>query len=287
MPAHVQPLGHPVAPRRAGRERHRLAGVLGVVADQPGEEADAEADARARPRPARPPRRCAAGRGSPRARGSGVTRAPRGRRSSAPRGVAAGTREPGRAATAGDVVGADDRPAERRGSASPDQSRAQTGCGPRAAATSTTTRPRGTSSSPQPAQEDDRVAADADVAVGQQRGLPATLPRHGVEDVASQRRRPAAAGLPDRLVHDVDAEHHVPALGQRGGEAPGAAADVERRPVALVEQPGRRRRRARPTPPDVEAGSRRTVRSWSRATHRRPGMRGNRRRRWLSSWPGR
>ena len=47
----VQPLGDPVAPGRRHRERHRVVGVLRVVADQPGREADAEADAQPQPHP--------------------------------------------------------------------------------------------------------------------------------------------------------------------------------------------------------------------------------------------
>ena len=51
----------------------------------------------------------------------------------------------------------------------------------------------------QPAQQRDRVAADADVAVGEQRGAPAALARQRREDVAAQRRRPRAYGLADGL----------------------------------------------------------------------------------------
>ena len=55
-------------------------------------------------------------------------------------------------------------------------------------ARSATTRPPGASSWREPAQQAHRVAADADVAVGEQRGLPAALARHRVEDVAQDRR---------------------------------------------------------------------------------------------------
>ena len=48
---HVQALGEPVAPARAGRERDRVARQLGVVADQAGDEADPEAHAEPQPDP--------------------------------------------------------------------------------------------------------------------------------------------------------------------------------------------------------------------------------------------
>ena len=49
--------------------------------------------------------------------------------------------------------------------------------------------PRAATSSPARSSRRDRVTADADVAVGEQRGLPAALAGQPVEDVAAQRRR--------------------------------------------------------------------------------------------------
>ena len=100
-----------------------------------------------------------------------------------------------------------------------------------------------------------RVAADPDVAVGEQGGLPPALARHRVEDAAAQGRDAAGAGLPDRLRHDVDAEHCVAGQGEGLGHPAGAAADVDRRTLAVREQgevgragagePGMRRERLR------------------------------------------
>ncbi len=50
---HVQPLRDPVGPHGPRRERDRLVGRLGVVADQSGQERDAEADAEPQPDPGR------------------------------------------------------------------------------------------------------------------------------------------------------------------------------------------------------------------------------------------
>ena len=76
-------------------------------------------------------------------------------------------------------------------------------------ATSATTLPPGASSWPDAAQQAHRVAADADVAVGEQHGLPPALGRHALEDVARIAATPRLARLPDRLGHDVDAQHDL------------------------------------------------------------------------------
>ncbi len=88
------------------------------------------------------------------------------------------------------------------------------------------------------AQQPARVAADADVAVGEQQVPPAAVPGQRGEDVAAQRGRAAGAGQPDGRRADVDAERRVAEPVQGAGEPARSAADVERRPGAAVEQRG-------------------------------------------------
>ena len=53
-------------------------------------------------------------------------------------------------------------------------------------------------------QQRERVAADANVAICQEHGVPASLPRYRVEHVASQGRDAVPTRLLDRLLDDVD-----------------------------------------------------------------------------------
>ena len=149
-----------------------------------------------------------------------------------------------------DVVDADDRPAERPARPSPHSSVAQSSVHARAGRRPARPRPgragraaraaarsRATGSPPMP------TLPSASSAVSQR-----PSPGHGVEDVAAQRRRAAVAGLADRLADDVDAEHDAAALGERGGQPAGAAADVEGRARRRARaSPGRRRRPGGPT----------------------------------------
>ncbi|WP_407342780.1 hypothetical protein [Pengzhenrongella phosphoraccumulans] len=83
------------------------------------------------------------------------------------------------------------------------------------------------------AQQQDGVAADADVAVGEQRAPPAALAGQWAEQVAPDRRDSPGAGLGDRLGHEVDPEDGLPSGGQVLGHAAGPAAQVDRRTDAV------------------------------------------------------
>jgi hypothetical protein len=80
-----------------------------------------------------------------------------------------------------------------------------------------------------------RVAADADVAVHQQHMRPPSLARQRGEHVPAQRRPAPAAGQRDRRGGGVDAQAVDAAGGQFGGEPAGAAADVDGRAAASVD----------------------------------------------------
>ena len=95
-------------------------------------------------------------------------------------------------------------------------------------------------------QQPHRVAADADVAVRQQRVPPAALA--GLRRRTRRGARPAApASLVSRTATGEMSTPSAmtPALGQRGGQPAGAAADVERRAGAVLATARRRRRRGR------------------------------------------
>ena len=103
-------------------------------------------------------------------------------------------------------------------------------------ATSTTTRPPGASSWRDPAQQP-RPGRRRCRCCRRRAARSASGPRR-----ARARRRRAASpraagpGLPDRLGDDVDPERRLAALGQQAGQPAGAAADVQRRSRAQVEQ---------------------------------------------------
>ena len=82
-----------------------------------------------------------------------------------------------------------------------------------------------------------RVAADADVAVGEQGGLASGPPPAAASKTSRRSAAPRGRGSarPPRARRRSRATH-VPALGQRRGQPAGPAADVERRPDAAVEQ---------------------------------------------------
>ena len=172
--------------------------VLGVVADQAGDEADAEADAEPEADP-RGDRGAAQPGGEVRPRpGTSFTLPPRARRTSArgrsPRSHGPSARRRRRSRSTSSI--ADHRPAEGPAHvvAALAGSPSRWCAGVPGAASSTTTRPRGSSTSRSRRSRRDRVAADADVAVGEQRRLPASLAGQGVEDVAVQRRRRRVRG---------------------------------------------------------------------------------------------
>ena len=160
-------------------------------------------------------------------------------------------------------------------------------------------------------EQRDRVAADADVAVGEQRGVPAALAGQRVEDVAAQGATPRAAGSgATASAHDVDAERDVAGRGEARVIRPGPqpmsrvgpsqwpstrrsaasavarpAADRQRRPVRRrARRRGRRRRAAPRRRPSVNGRlgpSRRlidaTCRSRPGAANRLPGAGGGHR----------
>ena len=86
------------------------------------------------------------------------------------------------------------------------------------------------------AQEPGRPAADADVAVREQHGAPPAVPGQGREDRAVQGGRASLADPVDRGPRDVHPEGHNPAFGECDGEAAGAAAHVEDRSAAALEE---------------------------------------------------
>ena len=117
---------------------------------------------------------------------------------------------------------------------------ADPGAEPRCApggSSSTRIRPARSSSSRTRRRSCDGIAADADVAVEQERGPPAAGAGHAVEHAALEHRDRPGPGVRERAGRDVDAEHRDAALGEREHVAAGSAADVEHR--------ARPRRRAR------------------------------------------
>ena len=146
-------------------------------------------------------------------------------------------REAGRRGGPGNVVDADERPPERAAAV---QGRLELSPAARArltpgAAVSATTRPPGASTSWARLEQRDRVAADADVAVGEQRGTASDPRRARVEDVASagRRRAPGFAGRPPGRRRSRGRPGRA---GQGLGEPPGAAPDVDGGPVTELEQ---------------------------------------------------
>ena len=87
-----------------------------------------------------------------------------------------------------------------------------------------------------PVQQGDRVAADADVAVGEQGGLPAPLARQPVEDVAAQRGHAARHGSGRPASRRRRCRARRGPAGQRRGQPARAAADVEGVARAVREQ---------------------------------------------------
>ena len=80
-----------------------------------------------------------------------------------------------------------------------------------------------------PAQQRDRVAADADVAVDQQHGVPAALPWNVGENAAVQGNATRGPGQRDRIWGDVDPERGVTTCRERDSEPTRAAPDIKRR----------------------------------------------------------
>src|SRR5918996_407994 len=83
-----------------------------------------------------------------------------------------------------------------------------------------------------------RLAADADVSVGEQDVRPSALARPAVEQGTADRHGAPGASPDDRRGHDVDAERgHAPDA-ERHRQAARTAAEVESRARAPVEQAG-------------------------------------------------
>ena len=95
-----------------------------------------------------------------------------------------------------------------------------------------------------------RVAADANVAVGQEHVLPDALAGQRTEQVAAQHRRAAspALSLGDRRY--VDAQGRDTAGGERSHQPTGPTSEVDRRAGAAIEQPAVLSAGGAPPPPD-------------------------------------
>ena len=85
-------------------------------------------------------------------------------------------------------------------------------------------------------QQGRRVAADADVAVGEQDGVPAALAGHRVEDRAAERGRTGRAGQPHRDPRGVDADRLAALAGELDDQPAGAAAQRRARHPGAGEQ---------------------------------------------------
>ncbi len=86
------------------------------------------------------------------------------------------------------------------------------------------------------AQESYGIAADAEIAIGEERAVPAALAGHGGEDIAADRDCSPAARLPNRLDRHVDAHRGNAPGHQRRGQPARAAADVEGRAAAGIDE---------------------------------------------------
>lgn len=86
-----------------------------------------------------------------------------------------------------------------------------------------------------PVQQSARIAADADAAVHEQDGVPATLAGQGVEDGAPRCLAPQPHGAVDGGLADVDAEDGPATGGEFRDQAPGAAADVQHGALTPVQ----------------------------------------------------
>ena len=138
----------------------------------------------------------------------------------------------------GQVVGGHRRPPERCAGCAVAVAQADLTCpGARAGCRHLDVQPAvGGEQVPAAAQQEARVAADADVAVGEQQVPPSAVPGQGGEHVAAQRGGAAGSGEPDGGGADVDAERGYAEPVQGAGEPPRSAADVQRRPGAAGEQ---------------------------------------------------
>ena len=85
-------------------------------------------------------------------------------------------------------------------------------------------------------EQRDRIATNADVAVGEQHRVPPARPWQPGENRATQSRSPGRPRELDRHGRDVDAQRRGAASGQRGCEPPRPAADVENGPCRRLEQ---------------------------------------------------
>lgn len=91
-----------------------------------------------------------------------------------------------------------------------------------------------------------RIAADPDVAIGQQCVRPATRSRQRPEQIPAQRGRTTKPGDSHRRWRDIYAERKHPTLQQGRDQSSGTATEVQRRPVAAASQ--------RPIRPTITAG---------------------------------
>ena len=88
-----------------------------------------------------------------------------------------------------------------------------------------------------PLQQQQRVAADADVAIGEQRMVPAALVGQPGEDVAVQHRAAPRVALPHRPPRAIHTEDRHAATHELGHQPTGPAAQIDRRASTAVDQP--------------------------------------------------
>ncbi len=234
----VHALGDPVEPDRPRRPAEPERRVLDEVAEQPGDETDAEGHAEREPEQAGQPGRAQLRVEAPRRTGPGAAppaapAAVAGARStSRPRpgsgrrhlGVSVANHRPASVhvsrtrrapAAASAARSSAASTAQRNGALGwPSPSRQPHLAGPaagcRAGQLDDAIRPSGASSSRQRRSSRHGIAADADVAVGEQQVPPPAVPGQRREHVPAQRGGAAGPGQPDGGGADVDAERGMP-----------------------------------------------------------------------------
>ncbi|ADI05076.1 hypothetical protein SBI_01955 [Streptomyces bingchenggensis BCW-1] len=87
----------------------------------------------------------------------------------------------------------------------------------------------------QPVEQRARVTADAEIAVHEERGVPAAFRRHRFEDGTAQRLSAEPGGVCDGGLADVYAESTLPLGRERRDQPPGPASDVEHGALAPAQ----------------------------------------------------
>ena len=186
-----------------------------------------------------------------------------------PTAAMSSTTKPGHGGEPLDRVEPDGCPVEHRGDPPGDaQTPAVRTTSVPAASSSTTTRPPAARSGGADAAGV-RVAADADVAVGQQRAVPASFTGHRREDVTPDGERAALASLPDASWEMSMPRAGTPSTASPATRRPGPQPDVDGAAAAArrAAVPGRWRRRRRSI---AAAPSAANIPAWSTSWHERP-----------------